>query len=178
MTTIGEVNRMERANFVEQFGGVFEHASWVAEQAWTLRPFTSIDALFGAMQRIVSQASEEKKLALLRAHPELAGREAAEGALTSHSSGEQARLGFLALSKAEVARMAELNARYRGKFGFPCIVALALHRSRESVMAEMARRLDGEPAAELAIALAQVGHIARSRLEKLIDHGETQHARP
>jgi len=175
--TLDEVNGLPRARFVERFGGVFEHSPWIAEAVWPLRPFASVDALFRAMQAAVDAASDDKKLALLRAHPELAGREASAGTLTVHSTGEQARLGFLALTRAEVERMAALNAGYRARFGFPCIVALALHASRESVMAEMERRLGETPGAELATALEQVGHIARQRLEKLLTHGQADHAR-
>lgn len=157
---------------------VFERSPWVAERAWTKGPFGSIDELHAAMMAAVEQATLDERLALVRAHPELAGREAAAGGLTQQSTGEQARLGFLSLSAAEFQRMAELNRRYREKFGFPCIVALALHRSRESVIAEMARALEGDPASELARALEQIGHIARRRLEGMFEHGKTDHPRP
>ncbi len=89
------------------------------------------------MMRTVEEAPREKQLALVRAHPELAGGEA----LTVDSTSEQARLGFNRLSKAELEQMNSLNRRYREKFGFPCIVALRLHANRASVMDEMARRL-------------------------------------
>lgn len=115
--------------------------------------------------RTVEEASREKKLALVRAHPELAGGEA----LTVESTSEQGRLGFNRLSKAEVELMDGLNRRYREKFGFPCIVALRLHATRESVMAEMARRLQSSAEEELDAAMAQIGHITRGRLEKLLN---------
>lgn len=166
---LAEANSLPKDAFIAQFGGVFEHSPWVAERAWPRRPFATRDALHAAMREVVAAASGDEQLALIRAHPELAGREASEGALTAHSSGEQARLGFLALSKAEFERMAGLNRRYRGKFGFPCIVALALHASRDSVMAEMERRLDNDAETERRAALEQIGHIARRRLENLID---------
>lgn len=117
--------------------------------------------------RTVEEASREKKLALVRAHPELAGGEA----LTVESTSEQGRLGFNRLSKAEVELMDGLNRRYREKFGFPCIVALRLHANRSSVMREMERRLGNNAETELAGALEQIGHISRGRLDKLLGAG-------
>lgn len=164
---IAAVNSLEQASFVDRFGGVFEHSPWVAERAWARRPFASADALFRAMHAAVLDAERAEQLALVRAHPELAGREAVAGTMTDHSFGEQGRLGFLALPSEEVARIVELNRRYREKFGFPCIVALALHGTRASVLAEMERRLGGDAETELGRALEQIGHIARRRLEAM-----------
>lgn len=163
-----QVNALTLEQFVARFGGVFEHSPWVAERAWDGRPFDSLDRLHAAMMRAVGEAGPEEQLALLRAHPELAGREAAKGALTADSSGEQGRLGFLDLDRSRVERMAELNRRYRQRFGFPCIVALRLHASRESVMAAMQRRLGNTAQAEMASALEQVGHITRGRLDRIM----------
>jgi 2-oxo-4-hydroxy-4-carboxy-5-ureidoimidazoline decarboxylase len=160
------VSSLGKAEFVAQLGGVFEHSLWVAERAWQRRPFRSVDELHRAMMSAVENATEEEKLALVRAHPELAGSET----LTPHSSAEQRRLGFTALSKAEMAEMDELNRRYREKFGFPCIVALRLHGDRASVMAQMRARVANARDVELKNALEQIGHIARGRLEKML-HG-------
>jgi chitin deacetylase len=147
---------------------VFEHSPWVAERAWRKRPFASVDALHAAMVGAVSQAKPEEKLALVRAHPELAGAEAKQGILTADSSSEQGRLGFDALSRGELDRMAEINRRYREKFGFPCIVALRLHATRQTVMAEMESRIHKNREEELLAALAQIGHITRGRLQKML----------
>ncbi|MBV8031167.1 MAG: 2-oxo-4-hydroxy-4-carboxy-5-ureidoimidazoline decarboxylase [Betaproteobacteria bacterium] len=166
--TLAELNRLERAQFVATLGEIFEHSAWVAEEAFARRPFASLDSLHEAMMAAVRDAGQEKQLALVRAHPELAGREAVEGALTAHSTSEQSRLGFDRLSRAELERMRELNRRYREKFGFPCIVALKLHASRDSVIAAFDARLQNDAGTELASALEQVGHIAHARLEKLI----------
>jgi len=146
---------------------VFEHSPWVAERAWPRGPFRGADELHGAMMAVVREASGAERLALIRAHPELAGREAAQGTLTPDSSSEQGRLGFTALTRAEFERMADLNRRYREKFGFPCIVALRLHATRDSVMAEMERRLANDKETEVRNAIEQIGHITRGRLEKL-----------
>jgi OHCU decarboxylase len=158
----------DQQGFVARFGGVFEHSPWVAERAWERRPFSSVAALHAAMMDALGKASAAERLALVRAHPELAGREAVGGSLTVDSSGEQGRLGFTSLSKDEFSRITKINRAYREKFGFPCIVALRLHATRASVMAEMERRLGNNADTELASALEQIGHITRGRLEKLL----------
>ena len=159
-----EVNALGKAEFVARLGGVFEHSPWIAERAWHKRPFRSIDELQHAM--LDAAASRDEKLELARAHPELAGGEA----LTVASTSEQARLGFNALSRKELEEMNRLNRSYRDKFGFPCIVALRLHADRQSVMAEMKRRLENDAGTELGNALEQIGHITRGRLERIV-HG-------
>jgi 2-oxo-4-hydroxy-4-carboxy-5-ureidoimidazoline decarboxylase len=164
-----EANALGEREFVERFGGVFERSPWVAKRAWRKKPFGSLDALHAAMMQAVAEASEDQQLALVRAHPELAGAEAKEGALTANSSSEQGRLGFLELTHEEFEAMQRLNQRYREKHGFPCIVALRLHATRESVLAEMSRRIESEPRAEFSAALEQIGHITRGRLEKIVD---------
>lgn len=162
-----EANALGEREFIARLGAVFEHSAWIAEQAWKKKPFLSVDELHQAMMQIVRHASREQQLALVRAHPELAGAEASEGALTADSSSEQGRLGFTALSREEFLKMTDLNRRYRDKFGFPCIVALRLHGDRAGVMAEMRRRLDNGAEEELNHAIGQVGQIARGRLAKV-----------
>lgn len=165
---MSEINELKRDAFAAALGGAFEHSSWVAERAWTMLPFADIDALHAAMMRCVRTASRGEQLALVRAHPELAGKEVAAGTLTRNSSSEQDRLGFTALGRTELEQIAALNRTYREKFGFPCIVALKLHASRSTVLAEMERRAGNDAQTEIALALEQIGHIARGRLERLI----------
>jgi 2-oxo-4-hydroxy-4-carboxy-5-ureidoimidazoline decarboxylase len=165
---LAELNALGEREFTARLGAVFEHSPWVAERAWKSRPFSSPDHLHQAMMAAVRDASKAEQLALVRAHPELAGAEAKEGTLTVDSSSEQSRLGFTRLTKEEFHRMAQLNRAYREKFGFPCIVALRLHATRESAMAEMRRRSANDVETELRNALEQIGHITRGRLEKLM----------
>jgi len=146
---------------------VFEHSPWVAERAWPRGPFKTVDDLHAAMMKVVGEASRDERLGLIRAHPELAGNEAVAGSLTVDSSSEQGRLGFTRLSREEFQRMQQINRAYREKFGFPCIVALRLHPTRESVMQEMERRTANDPETEVKNALEQIGHITRGRLENL-----------
>jgi OHCU decarboxylase len=162
-----EANSLDREAFVARYGSVFEHSTWVAERAWSRRPFRSAEELHAAMMAVVREAPREEQLALVRAHPELAGREATEGGLTADSSSEQGRLGFTRLSRDDFEKMAGLNRAYRGKFGFPCIVALRLHASRGSVMQEMELRIGNDADTELKNALEQIAHITRGRLERL-----------
>ncbi len=162
-----EANALAERDFVARFGGVFEHSPWVAQRAWKSKPFHSVDALHQAMMQVVAQAKTDEQLALVRAHPELAGAEAKENTLTVDSSSEQGRLGFTALSRQEWLQMAELNRRYREKFVFPCIVALRLHATRASVVAEMQRRAGNDGETELKNALGQIGHITRGRLDRI-----------
>jgi OHCU decarboxylase len=160
-----ELNSLSKHEFVAQLGGVFEHSPWIAERAWHKRPFRSLEALHSTMMDVIRNETREKQLALVRAHPELAGAEA----LTVDSSSEQGRLGFNALSKTELQQMTDLNRRYRERFGFPCIVALRLHENRASVMSEMQRRIASDADTELANTLEQIDHITRGRLEKLLN---------
>ena len=166
---LAELNALPLAQFVARLGGVFEHSPWVAERAWARRPFDSVDALHEAMMNVVAQAERQEQLGLARAHPELAGAEAKEGTLTAEASNEQGRLGFTRLARDEFLRIAELNRRYREKFGFPCIVALRLHATRDSVLSAIERRVENDGNTELANALAEIGHITRGRLAKMLE---------
>jgi chitin deacetylase len=160
-------SRMPRALFVERFGDIFEHTPQIAERAHRagLKPAQdTADGLHAALMRVVQQMSRDEKLALIKAHPELAGCEAVAGNLTQDSTGEQGRLGLTALTRVEFERVSDINRRYRDKFGFPVIVALARHVSRDTVIAEMERRIANDADAEIANALEQIGHITRARL--------------
>lgn len=166
---LGALNEGSLDDFRARLGGVFEHSPWVAERAWKGRPFRSVAALHEAMMQVVSNATKDEQLALVRAHPELAGAEAKEGTLTADSSSEQARLGFTRLTRTELDTMARINRSYREKHGFPCIVALRLHAARESVVQEMQRRIANDTETELREALAQIGHITRGRLARMLE---------
>ena len=171
---IATVNSLDPDAFRAAFGHVFEHSPWVAERAFARRPFASLDALHAAMMEAVESADADERLALIRAHPELGGREARAGALTPDSSTEQGRLGLTALSRDELDRLDRLNDAYRARFGFPCIIALRLHRDRQSVWAEFERRLANDRDAEIRNAVAQIGAITRGRLSKLVAPEESR----
>jgi len=159
------VNALDRDRFVALVGLIFEHSPWIAERAWEARPFADFTALHTAMVGAMRAGSEAKKLALLRSHPELAGREAVEGRLTTDSTNEQQSAGLDRLEPEEMRQLADLNSAYRSKFGFPFIIAVRTRRKHE-IMAEFARRLRRTAAQERETALAEVETIARIRLER------------
>jgi len=162
------LNDMDRSEFTDALGDVFEHSPWIAEQAFNARPFDDIDQLHTAMVKVVQHASNDKQLALLCAHPELAGREAQTGELTDASTGEQSAAGLNALSGDEMTRITGLNTRYQQKFGFPFIIAVR-HHTKESIFEEWERRLANDHDAELATCLGQVFIIARIRLDAMLN---------
>lgn len=165
---LARVNSLSRDAFVAAFGTVFEHSPWVAERAHAAGPFDSVEALHRAMMAAAASADEAALLDLLRAHPELGGREARGGAMTAASTGEQGRLGLADLPADEQAVLEDLNARYRDRFGFPCVIALRRHADRASVFAEHRRRLERDRATEIAASLEQIGVITRARLDALV----------
>ncbi|HQR09759.1 MAG TPA: 2-oxo-4-hydroxy-4-carboxy-5-ureidoimidazoline decarboxylase [Casimicrobiaceae bacterium] len=166
--TLAELNRVDRAAFVNLLGGIFERSPWVAERSFDDRPFAGVGDLHSAMVEAMTRASAGEQRALLQAHPELAGREASRGELTVESAREQGGAGLDQCSPAELARMAELNRRYRAKFGFPFIVAVR-GMDRAAILREFGRRVEHDQATEFAEALQQVAKIARLRLEALIE---------
>ena len=142
---------------------LFEHSPWVEARA-DERP-SSGDRLADLMA-VVRDAAPEEQLALIRAHPELAGRAAVDGSLTEASAAEQASAGLDRLSQAEFDRFHALNAAYSEKFGFPFIICVRL-TDKAGILAAMERRLANDRDAEIAEALAQIGEIVRLRLEDM-----------
>jgi 2-oxo-4-hydroxy-4-carboxy-5-ureidoimidazoline decarboxylase len=138
----------------------------VARRAFDEGPFAGVDELHAAMVAAVREAPRERQLELIRAHPELAGREAQAGELTGASAGEQASAGLDRLSAEEAQRWRALNAAYRERFGFPLIVCVREH-TRASILAWGEERLGHDPEAEVETALGEIAKIARLRLEEL-----------
>jgi 2-oxo-4-hydroxy-4-carboxy-5-ureidoimidazoline decarboxylase len=165
--TLSEINALDRVGFTAALGGVFEHSPWIAQRAYDARPFASVDALHGAMLRVVQLASRDEQLALVRAHPELAGRAMVANALTPDSTREQSSAGLTNCSPEEYERLVELNDRYNAKFGFPFILAVKGY-DRAGVIAEFASRVERDVDSEFAEALKQIGRITRFRLNSLL----------
>jgi 2-oxo-4-hydroxy-4-carboxy-5-ureidoimidazoline decarboxylase len=164
------INAMDRAAFVQKFGGIFENSPWVAEQAWGKKPFATLDDMHAAMVAVAKYAPAPVQLALLQSHPDLAGKEAQAGAMTASSVAEQASAGLNALSHAEMTQMSDLNAAYRKKFGFPFIIAVRMY-SKEGILFEFNRRLQNDTQTEFANDLQNVYVITRLRLNKMLDAG-------
>jgi OHCU decarboxylase len=164
MTAIEALNAANREQFVGQAGFAFEHSPWIADAVWEQRPFADVAALHAAMVAVVSEAESARQLALIRAHPDLAGRVAREGRLTPSSAGEQASAGLDRLDDAMRARFDRLNAAYKERFDFPFVICAREHTSA-SILDALERRATNAPAVEVTTALAEIAKIARLRLE-------------
>jgi len=165
--SLNEVNGMDRVAFVDTLGGVFEHSPWIADAAWERGPFATVDDLWQAMTDIAENASEDARLALIRAHPDLAGKAARAGALTEPSTREQAGAGLDGLSEEEYARFHRLNDAYKARFGFPFIIAVRDH-DKDSILAAFETRIAHAPDEEMREALRNIGLIAKYRLRDLV----------
>lgn len=165
--TLDAVNRMDGAAFVKALGGVFERSPWVVERAWASRPFATVGDLHAAMTAVVGRAPRDEQVALLRAHPDLAGTAVRAGTMTAPSVAEQASAGLDRLSDEDDERFGRLNAAYRETFGFPFIIAVRRH-NKASILAAFETRLGHTVEEEIQAALAQVFDITRLRLEALV----------
>lgn len=165
--SIREVNALGEDEFAARFGSVFEHSPWVAARAWRERPFDGLVGLHGALERAMFEASYERKLALIRAHPDLAGKAAIAGELTPESTKEQASAGLDDLSPEEYEAFTRTNREYREKFGFPLVIAVRGH-TKETILAEAAARLRRPRPEEVETALAEISKIAVLRLRDRI----------
>ena len=161
---------MDRTRFVARFGGVFEHSPWVADRAFDLElgpAHDSATGLHNALCRVFRSASDEERLGVLAAHPDLAGKLAQAKRLTADSSREQASAGLDALTDAERAEFQQMNTAYVAKHGFPFIIAVR-DNTKASIQAAFQTRLSNDRATELATACAQVERIAALRLKDML----------
>jgi 2-oxo-4-hydroxy-4-carboxy-5-ureidoimidazoline decarboxylase len=165
---LAALNALDRDAFVAVLGPTFENSPWVAAAAWSRRPFGSVEALHTAMLDVVRQAPEERKLAFLCGHPELAGREAQAGTMTTESVGEQNSAGLHALTGAEHDEMRRLNRAYREHHGFPFIIAVR-GNTKHQIFDAMRARTPQATAVERSAALQQIGLITRARIEALVN---------
>lgn len=165
--TLDELNQASTEEFIAALGGIFEHSPWVAERAASMRPFASVDQLCEAMVGVVGKAGQVAQLGLIRAHPDLAGKAARQGNLTSHSTSEQKGAGLDRLTDAEFDEFHALNNAYQSRFGFPFILAVRGH-DKHSILAAFRKRLKHDAGEEVLEALQQIGKIARFRLDDLI----------
>jgi 2-oxo-4-hydroxy-4-carboxy-5-ureidoimidazoline decarboxylase len=168
--SIAEIDAMDSETFVAALGSAVEHSPWVAREVWRRQPFGSAAGLQLAFESAIRTAPRERRLELLRAHPELAGREAAAGELTGASAREQSVARLDRLGPDELAALTQLNADYGSRFGFPFIACVREH-SVESLLAWGRARLARDPEAEEATALAEVGKIVGLRLRDLAGDG-------
>jgi 2-oxo-4-hydroxy-4-carboxy-5-ureidoimidazoline decarboxylase len=164
--TIAELNRLDRSSFVSALGRVVEDSPWVAERAWSARPFGDVDALCDAMSGQLTAAVAEEQLALLRAHPDLGTR----ARISPASTGEQASAGLDQLTAQEFDFLHQLNSAYRKKFGFPFLFAVK-GSTKNDILQALQARLAASPAEEYQEALRQVQRIVRFRVLEMVQEG-------
>jgi 2-oxo-4-hydroxy-4-carboxy-5-ureidoimidazoline decarboxylase len=167
MVTAQALSQLDQVEFVAALDGLFEHSPWVAQRAWRARPFASRAQLFATLCDVLHEASGEELIALLRAHPELAGKAAVRGELTEASTREQASARLDACTPAEFERLQQLNAAYQEKFGFPFIIAVR-GLDRAQIVAHFSARLHNDNETEFREALRQIERIAALRLEERV----------
>ena len=170
---LARLNAASRDDAIDRLDGLYEHSRWIAEAAADARPFASLAAMKRVLSTIVQDAPADAQLALIRAHPALAGKAALAGDVTAASSDEQARAGLLHCSADELATLRRLNDAYLERFGWPFILAVRGPRgagsSRAQIIATFARRLDAHPDAERAECLRQIDRIAELRIGERFD---------
>lgn len=177
-TPLDILNAAPRDTAVAMMEPLVECSPWVVDRVVDARPFASAEALSAALAETIASADAERQRALFSVHPELAGREAAEGRMTEASTGEQHRLGLLALLPADARRLADLNRRYRSRFGHPFIVALHRFDDLPSLFAAFEHRLAAAPAEEHAATLAEIASVIRARTARAFGPGSGVQAHP
>ncbi len=168
--SLAQLNASSRDEFLTLLSGTYEHSPWVVEQAWLARPFRSIAHLKRALVEAVRAGGHERQLALIRAHPELAGKAMVANTLTAESTNEQGKAGLTACTVEEFAQIQSLNQRYNDRFGWPFILAVrgprGLGLDREAIIRTFARRLDNPADFEFAECLRNIHRIAEIRLDE------------
>ena len=164
---LSDLNACSKADFVAHLGNIFEYSPWIAEQAADARPFAGLNALFAAMKAAVERAPEEKRLALIKAHPDLANKTQRAAGLTAESNAEQNSVGLDRLSEAEFAAFEHVNNAYRSKFGFPYIICVR-RQTKDSILRDFERRLPNDATTEIEASIAEICRIAALRLDQLV----------
>src|ERR1043165_1055422 len=163
MPKLAELNAMERIEFVRVVGPIFEHSPWVAARTESQRPFPSREALHAALVTTVEEASDEEKICLIRAHPDLIG----DDQLTVASKSEQASAGLQDAAPDEAKQFREYNRQYRERFGFPFVICARLNK-KEAIARAFPVRLRNSREQEIEIALQEIFKIAELRLKDLV----------
>ena len=165
--SLSDLNACSKPDFVAALANIFEYSPWIAEQVAAARPFAGVRQLFAAMKTAVEQASSDQRLALIKAHPDLANKTQRAAGLTNESNAEQNSAGLDRLSDAEFEAFERANNAYRDKFGFPYIVCVRRH-TKDSVLRDFARRLPNDTAAEIKTSIGEIFRIAALRVDQLV----------
>ncbi|HEY2139604.1 MAG TPA: 2-oxo-4-hydroxy-4-carboxy-5-ureidoimidazoline decarboxylase [Chthoniobacterales bacterium] len=164
MPKLAQLNALDRTDFTSIVAPVFEHSPWVAARTESQRPFFSREALHAALMTTVGNASDDEKLALIRAHPDLIG----DTDLTSASASEQAAAGLLDANTEESKQFREYNRQYRERFGFPFVICARLNK-KEAIAQAFPVRLRNSREQEIETALQEISKIAELRLQDLVE---------
>jgi 2-oxo-4-hydroxy-4-carboxy-5-ureidoimidazoline decarboxylase len=165
--TLADLNACSRSDFVAALANIFEYSPWIAEQAASARPFAGVKALFEAMTAAVDHAPSERRVALIKAHPDLANKTQRAAGLTTESNAEQNSAGLDRLSDAEYEAFERVNSAYRAKFGFPYIVCVRRH-TRDSILRDFERRLPNDAHTETEKSIEEICRIAALRVDQLV----------
>lgn len=165
--TLSDLNTAGRAAFTAALGHLFEHSPWVAEETWLKRPFRDVAHLQAELCATMRGAPHGRQLALIRAHPDLAGRLAQQNQLTAESTREQASAGLNQLAAEELAGFQKLNAAYLARFGFPFIICARLS-NKSAILTAMQARSGNSPEQEFQTALGEIEKIAQLRLNDFL----------
>ena len=175
--TLHQINTLPRAQAAALLQGLYEHSDWIAEQALDARPFASAAALKHAMVQVLQRAGRDAQVALVRAHPELAGKAMVSKSLTAESTHEQSKAGLTDCTPEEFAHIQKLNADYNAKFGFPFVLAVRGPRgaglNRQQIIDTFERRLHNHPDYELAECLRNIHRIVEIRLNDKLGYEPT-----
>jgi len=162
-----DLNACSKDDFVTSLANIFEYSPWIAEQVAASRPFAGVRPLFEAMKSAVDRAAPELRLALIKAHPDLANKTQRAAGLTAESNAEQNSVGLDRLSDAEFEAFERVNNAYRARFGFPYIVCVRRH-TKDSILRDFERRLPNDVATETRTSIAEICRIAALRLDQLV----------
>jgi 2-oxo-4-hydroxy-4-carboxy-5-ureidoimidazoline decarboxylase len=165
--SLSDLNASSKDDFVAALANIFEHSPWIAERASSKRPFAGVRELFDAMKQTIDQAQAELRLALIKAHPDLANKTQRAAGLTAESNAEQNSAGLDRLSDAEYRAFERVNNAYRAKFGFPYIVCVRRH-TKDSILRDFERRLPNNAASEMQKSIEEICRIAALRLDQLV----------
>ncbi|UGB32099.1 2-oxo-4-hydroxy-4-carboxy-5-ureidoimidazoline decarboxylase [Metabacillus sp. B2-18] len=167
MVSIKQLNNVSHSNFIDMLKDIFEHSPWIPERTWDCRPFSTVEDLHGKMIGRVNEASDEEKLRLIHAHPNLGTRLA----MSNSSVQEQTNAGLSELTAEEYEHFSLLNKRYMEKFGFPFIMAVK-GRTKDEIYSFMEKRISHGEKGEFETALLEIEKIALFRLRELIQNEE------
>ena len=164
---LSDLNACSRGDFVAALANIFEYSPWIAEHAASARPFAGVKQLFDAMKAALDRAPPELRLALIKAHPDLADQTQRAAGLTAESSAEQNSAGLDRLSDLEYVAFERVNNAYRAKFGFPYIVCVRRH-TRDSILRDFERRLPNDAKTEMKASIEEICRIAALRVDQLV----------